>query len=159
MLHNAFGVDIVGRQSILQSLIESGLPEQTTGNNLDCAAAPRYVPAPRRRDASMDLSQLLGGLAPSLGFGGVAGLVVGYTAKKVTKLVALALGLVFIVVQLLAYEGLLTVNWDAVQSTAENVWTGAQGATLANRAWEMLTANLPFGGAFAAGFALGLKLG
>jgi uncharacterized membrane protein (Fun14 family) len=107
----------------------------------------------------MDIGELLGGLAPSLGFGGVAGLVVGYTAKKVTKLVALALGLVFIVVQLLAYTGLLTINWGAVQSTAQGLWADPHGATLADRAWEILTANLPFGGAFAAGFAVGLKLG
>lgn len=108
----------------------------------------------------MDLSQLLGAPAlASLGFGGAAGLVVGYTAKKVTKLIALMLGLAFILVQVLAYKGLITVNWGAVQSTAEGVWTDPHGLTLADHAWEILTANLPFGGGFVAGFALGFKLG
>ena len=46
-----------------------------------------------------------------------------------------------------------------MQQTAEHVWSDPQGVTLADRAWEMLSANLPFGGAFAAGFALGFKLG
>lgn len=107
----------------------------------------------------MDLSPLFGAPMASLGFGGAAGLVVGYAAKKITKLVAVVLGLAFILVQVLVYKGLITVNWGAVQSTAENVWTDPQGITLADRAWDVLTANLPFGGGFVAGFALGFKMG
>jgi len=107
----------------------------------------------------MDVSQLLARLGPDLGFGGVAGAVVGYSAKKVTKLVALALGLVFIVIQLLVYFDFVSVNWTAVQHGAEHVWSDASGVTLADRAWAILSANLPFGAAFAAGFALGFKLG
>ncbi|MFQ5665174.1 MAG: FUN14 domain-containing protein [Candidatus Binatia bacterium] len=108
---------------------------------------------------AMDLSALLGAPAASLGFGGAAGLVVGYTAKKVTKLAALALGLTFILVQVLAYQGLITINWGAVETTAAGVWNDPQGVTLADRAWRILTANLPFGGGFLAGFALGVKMG
>jgi uncharacterized membrane protein (Fun14 family) len=107
----------------------------------------------------MDVTQLFGPWAASLGFGGVAGVVVGYTAKKVTKLIALALGAAFILVQVLAYKGLITVNWPAVQSTAEGVWSDPQGHTLAEHAWEIVRANLPFGGGFVAGFAIGFKLG
>jgi uncharacterized membrane protein (Fun14 family) len=107
----------------------------------------------------LDLSQLVGTSAASLGFGGVAGVAVGYTAKKVTKLVALVLGLAFIVLQGLVYKGLISVDWGAVQSTADGVWTDPHGVTLADRAWQVLTANLPFGGGFVAGFALGFKLG
>ena len=107
----------------------------------------------------MDLSQLFGSSLASLGFGGVAGAVVGYTAKKVTKLVALVLGLAFILVQVLVYQGLVSVNWGAVQTTAEGVWTDPQGVTLAEHAWAILTANLPFGGGFVTGFVLGFKLG
>ncbi|MDX2168709.1 MAG: FUN14 domain-containing protein [Deltaproteobacteria bacterium] len=107
----------------------------------------------------MDVSALLAKLGPDLGFGGVAGAVVGYTAKKVTKLVALALGLVFIVIQALVYLNYVSVNWAAVQSGAEHLWSDAQGVTLADRAWAIVSANLPFGAAFAAGFALGFKLG
>lgn len=107
----------------------------------------------------MDASALLAKLGPDLGFGGVAGAVVGYTAKKVTKLVALALGLVFIVIQTLVYLNYVSVNWTAVQSGAEHVWTDAHGVTLADHAWSIISGNLPFGAAFAAGFALGFKLG
>jgi len=106
-----------------------------------------------------DLGSLLSGPAGELGFGGVAGAIVGYTAKKLTKLMALALGLLFITIQTLVYLKFVSVDWNAVQSTAEHVWKDAHGITLADRAWEVISANLPFGGGFIAGFALGFKLG
>jgi uncharacterized membrane protein (Fun14 family) len=85
--------------------------------------------------------------------------VVGYAAKKVTKTVAVLLGVLFILLQVLAYNELITINWGTVQSTAQGVWTDPRGVTLADRAWVILTANLPFGGGFVTGFALGFKLG
>ena len=41
----------------------------------------------------------------------------------------------------------------------DGVWMDAQGVTLAERAWQVISANLPFGSGFVAGFALGFKLG
>ena len=106
-----------------------------------------------------DWTQLFASIGAPLTFGGVAGVIVGYTAKKLTKLLALALGLLFIIVQVLAYKGLITINWGTVQTSAKDVWTDARGVTLADQAWEVLTANLPFGGGFVAGFFVGFKLG
>ena len=54
---------------------------------------------------------------------------------------------------------LISVNWGAVQHTAEQVWTDPHGVTVADRLWAILTANLPFGGGFVTGFVLGFKLG
>jgi uncharacterized membrane protein (Fun14 family) len=102
---------------------------------------------------------MLTSLGPELGFGGVSGAVVGYASKKVTKLFALALGLLFIAIQGLVYLHVITVDWHAVQTGAEHVWADPQGVTLATRAWKILSANLPFGAAFAAGFGIGFKLG
>ena len=106
-----------------------------------------------------ELGPLLSGPVGELGFGGVAGAIVGYTAKKLTKLLALALGLVFLLIQTLVYFKFVSVDWGTVQHTAEQVWKNPQGVTLAQRAWGVLTANLPFGGGFVAGFALGFKFG
>ncbi len=107
----------------------------------------------------MNFDPSLTGVLPGLGFGGVAGVTVGYTAKKLTKLAAILLGVLFIIVQLLAYFGFITVNWGTVEETAQHVWRGPEGATLAEHAWQVLTANLPFAGGFAAGFTIGFKLG
>ena len=106
-----------------------------------------------------ELGPLLSGPLGELGFGGVAGAIVGYTAKKLTKLMALALGLGFLFIQTLVYLHFVTVDWGAVQHTAEHVWKDPMGITLAHRACEIVSANLPFGGGFVAGFALGFKFG
>jgi uncharacterized membrane protein (Fun14 family) len=108
----------------------------------------------------MDFSALFGSLpVAQLGFGGMAGLVVGYTAKKIAKLAAILLGVLFLLIQVLAYNGLITVNWGAVEHTATGVWADPSGVTLAERAWAVISANLPFGGAFVTGFLLGFKMG
>lgn len=106
-----------------------------------------------------DLGEILTGPAGALGFGGVAGVLVGYAAKKLAKAVAVVLGLLFILLQLLVHEGFISVNWDTVQATAEGAWRNPQGQTLADRAWAIVIGNLPFGGGFVAGFALGFKIG
>jgi uncharacterized membrane protein (Fun14 family) len=101
----------------------------------------------------------LSGPLAELGFGGVAGFIVGYATKKVAKVVAFGLGVLFIAIQVMAYYGLVEVHWDAVQSGAEEIWKDQQGATLADRLWHIITYNLPFGGGFIAGFAMGARRG
>jgi len=93
---------------------------------------------------------------PTLGFGGVAGVVVGYAAKKLSKLLALFLGVTFILLQMLSYFGLITVNWGAMEAIARPV---LESPSLHEQAWEVLTGNLPFAGGFGVGFAIGFKLG
>jgi uncharacterized membrane protein (Fun14 family) len=51
------------------------------------------------------------------------------------------------------------VNWGSIERDAHQVWQQAGGATLGERAWAVIAGNLPFGSAFAVGFALGFKLG
>ena len=94
-----------------------------------------------------------------IAFGAVAGFVAGYAVKKVGKFVALALGLLFIVIQLLAWVGFLNVNWVMIQDqvdpllraeSLERTWQGLLG---------LLTYNIPFAAAFVPGFILGLRRG
>ena len=67
------------------------------------------------------LDQLLGGQGTywlaTLGGGGIAGWCVGYTLKKVAKVVAIFLGITFITLQYLAYKHVITVDWTKVQFT------------------------------------------
>lgn len=94
-----------------------------------------------------------------LGFGGLAGFVAGYAAKKLARITAILLGLALFALQILAHEGWITIHWDVVQHSAQQLWHGSGGPTLTDRLWGILTGNLPFGAAFAAGFAVGFKLG
>lgn len=105
-----------------------------------------------------DEGNILLGPVGGLGFGGVVGLAVGYTTKKIGKIVLLVIGAVFLLLQSLAYIEVITIDWGAVQTAATDAWETSDG-TLADRAWEVIRKNLPFGGGFAAGFALGFKMG
>lgn len=101
---------------------------------------------------------ILLGPVGGLSFGGVVGLAVGYTTKKIGKIVLLGIGLIVILLQVLAYSELIQIDWGAVQNAATDAWETPDG-TLADRGWEVVTNNLPFGGGFVAGFALGFKMG
>lgn len=101
-------------------------------------------------------------IAPYLGqltFGGLAGFASGYALKKVGKLVAIALGLLFVSIQLLAFAGYLTVDWLKIQQTVNPL---LESESL-SQGWQtlitVLTTNLPFAAAFIPGLILGLKRG
>ncbi len=97
--------------------------------------------------------------AEQLGFGLVAGFAVGYALKKVGKVVAVLVGLLFVAVQVLASQGFLTVHWGEVQArvdpwfetdTLDGAWRSLVG---------VLTHNLTFAGAFVPGLVVGLRRG
>jgi len=98
-------------------------------------------------------------LASQLGVGAIAGFAVGYALKKVGKLLAVAVGLLFVVVQLLSYQGLVTVHWGEVEARVDPLLE----TTSLEAAWQsllgLLTHNLPFAGAFVPGLILGLRRG
>lgn len=104
----------------------------------------------------------LSGLAPhlqQLSFGAVAGFLAGYALKKVGKVMALVVGLLFVSVQVLAYYGFVTVHWQEVQDTFDPLLE----ASSLNRAWQgllgLLTYNVTFVAAFVPSLVLGLKRG
>ncbi|HET9027524.1 MAG TPA: FUN14 domain-containing protein [Trueperaceae bacterium] len=94
-----------------------------------------------------------------IAFGAVAGFVAGYALKKVGKFVALALGVLFVVIQLLAWSGFVSVNWDVLQAGVDPL---LETSSL-ERAWRgllrILTFNIPFAAAFVPAMVIGLKRG
>ena len=122
---------------------------KTASNATDTAVA----------SGSAILDQLLGGQGTywlaTLGGGGIAGWCVGYTLKKVAKVVAIFLGITFITLQYLAYKHVITVDWNKVQSAVDkqHLEQSAEGFM------SVITYNLPFAGSFVVGFLLGFKKG
>lgn len=105
-----------------------------------------------------DLSSLLPWIE-QIGFGVVAGFVAGYALKKLGKLVALVLGVLFVAVQLLAWSGYVTIEWGRLQQDVEPLLE----ASSLNEGWRMvltvMTHNLPFAASFVPGFVIGLRRG
>ncbi len=101
-------------------------------------------------------------LAPHLGqitFGGLAGYAVGYALKKVGRVLAIVLGLLFIALQLLAQAGYVEVDWTRIQKDVEPLLQQSGLQSLWHRLVATLTYNLPFGASFVGGLLLGLRAG
>jgi len=94
-----------------------------------------------------------------LSFGAVAGFLAGYALKKVGKFVAIIVGLLFVAVQLLAYFGFVTVNWNEVQGRVDPLLE----TNSLESAWQsllaVLTYNITFAVAFVPALILGLRRG
>ncbi|WP_162798734.1 FUN14 domain-containing protein [Thermus caldifontis] len=102
-----------------------------------------------------DLSPYLGQMT----FGGLAGYAVGYALKKVGRFLAIALGLLFIAVQLLAQAGYIQVDWTRIQRDVEPLLQQPGLQSFWDRLLKTLTYNLPFGASFVGGLVLGLRAG
>ncbi len=98
-------------------------------------------------------------LLEQVGFGAIAGFIAGYALKKVGKVVAIALGLLFIAVQVLAWSGFVSVNWGVVQERVDPMLTGDSLQGTWSALLSLLTYNIPFAAAFVPAFILGLKRG
>ena len=101
-------------------------------------------------------------LAPYLGqisFGALAGFATGYALKKIGRIALVIFGLIFVVVQLLAYYGVVQVDWLRIQSYADPLLKRESLQGFFNSLVSILTNNVPFAGAFIPGFLLGLRFG
>lgn len=101
--------------------------------------------------------ELMTPMVVQMGFGGLAGLAVGYAIKKLLKLVVMLIGIFLLGLAYLKYVGLIEIHFDklteAFNQLAGKVSSG--GIALSN----LLSANLPAAGGFIAGFILGFKKG
>lgn len=101
-------------------------------------------------------------LAPVIGqltFGALAGFAAGYALKKIGKLAAILLGVFFILIQLLAYYGLVEVNWLQIQRSVDPLLRPDSLEGLWRNLVAFLTLNLPFAAAFVPGLLVGLRRG
>jgi len=87
----------------------------------------------------------------------VAGWAVGYVTKKVAKLVALVLGVFFILIQVLVVNRFLNVNWQAVSSLFDSMAHQLSGQS--SHWWSLLLFQFPYAGSFGVGFVLGFRKG
>lgn len=94
-----------------------------------------------------------------IGFGAVAGFIAGYALKKVGKVVAIALGVLFVCLQLLAWWGLINVNWGVIQERVDPMLTSQSLQSGWRGLLDLLTYNVPFAAAFVPAFIWGMKRG
>ena len=101
-------------------------------------------------------TNLVSPLVGELGLGGVGGFCVGYSMKKLAKIVTAIFAIGFLRLQYLANVGIISINYLALEEWAMSAFgeTGAfQGVLIT------LIAQMPFGVGFTGGLVLGLKKG
>lgn len=98
--------------------------------------------------------QLVPGLG-ALGLGGLLGYAVGIAFRSAAKTLGCLLGVLFILLQVLAYYKVVDIDWSAIMHHAKPAAHVAE--TALEKFWHIVTFNLPFGGGFAAGAALALR--
>jgi uncharacterized membrane protein (Fun14 family) len=84
--------------------------------------------------------------------GGISGFLVGYTAKKIPKILAIGLSALFFIISLLAALGILAINYEGLGELWSNLFS--------LQFLELLAAffgYLPFVSSFATGFTIGMK--
>ena len=95
-------------------------------------------------------------ILPGLSLGAILGFCAGYAIKRLGRMTALIVGLLFLALQVMAWQGLLTIHWPKIQALAEP-WLHQGGEELGRWGLRILQTNLPFGGAFVAALLVGLR--
>lgn len=104
-------------------------------------------------------------IGASIGFGGIAGFLIGYAIKKVMKIMLVIVGLFFAALAYFASQGIITINWDKLAGASTGAMTGIQNATgsvpaAADQTFSALAnVGIPLTGSFAAAFIFGFMKG
>ena len=122
------------------------------GNASDSAAEQRKCSTIAHVPALNDLLPQL----PQLSLGAILGFCAGYALKKLGRMALLITGLLFLALQIMAWQGLLTIHWTRLQALSEP-WLHQGGQALGQATLRVLQTNLPFGGAFVVALLLGLR--
>lgn len=94
-----------------------------------------------------------------ISFGALAGFATGYALKKVGKVLAIVIGLLFVALQLLAFYGIIDINWGVVQGHVDPLLEPESLGSMWQRLLELLTYNITFAAAFVPGLLFGLRRG
>jgi len=97
----------------------------------------------------------------SMGSGGVIGFLAGYAIKRVMKILAVIAGAFFAALMYLQSQGLISVNWDKLQSVSQSTVTTLSNSLTDSGQVTNILGNLgiPLTSGLAAGFAVGLIKG
>ena len=97
-------------------------------------------------------------LGIEFGSGGIIGVIIGFTAKKMAKVIAVIIGMELVLFRLLESRGIIQVNWAGIERYFSGI--GEIATTSTPPTWMVsLLSTLPIGAGFIGGFFLGFKKG
>ena len=101
----------------------------------------------------------------TVGFGGIAGFLIGFAIKKIMKILAVGVGIFFAALMYLESQNIVNINWDKLQIASQNAvstLTSAAGQIpLASTTMSSTAVNfgIPLTGSMTTGFAIGFMKG
>ena len=116
----------------------------------------------------MNIVESFGPTAATLGGGFFIGILIGYTLKKVIKLLAVIVGLFITGLAYLQYHQIASINWNKLQTVSEGAITTLSNAIIqiqsssdghAAASLAMTSFGIPLTGSMSAGFTIGFIKG
>lgn len=98
-------------------------------------------------------------LGLEFGTGGVIGLLIGFAAKKIAKIIAIIVGLELALFKFLETKGILVVNWDKIGANFLMAGDTATETSLMTEWIQPILSTLSVGAGFTGGFMLGFRKG
>jgi len=92
-----------------------------------------------------------------LGVSGVSGYTAGFAIKRAFKVLVFTTGCIFMGLQTLAQNGLITVHFDEIEKRMQSVADPAALQSSQDQLQAYLAAGLPSATTFSAGFVMGLR--
>ncbi|HHT28282.1 MAG TPA: hypothetical protein GXZ82_13695 [Firmicutes bacterium] len=99
------------------------------------------------------------GLGKQLGLGAILGFALGYLAKKAMKAVLLFVGLLLLLLVALETQGLITINWPALEDGYNRAVAADTLGSTFNSISAYIGRVLPSAAGFVLGFMLGFRKG
>jgi uncharacterized membrane protein (Fun14 family) len=108
-----------------------------------------------------------GQIGVTIGGGFFVGILIGYAIKKVVKLAAVVIGLFFAGIAYLQYQQILSVNWNKLQATSQNLLSNLANSTSqipgfnanGHSILAIMNLGIPLTGSLSMGFAIGFLKG
>eukprot|EP01112_Ceratiomyxa_fruticulosa_P020801 TRINITY_DN7189_c0_g1_i1.p1 TRINITY_DN7189_c0_g1~~TRINITY_DN7189_c0_g1_i1.p1 ORF type:complete len:206 (-),score=28.96 TRINITY_DN7189_c0_g1_i1:259-876(-) len=110
-----------------------------------------------KREPDDSLLKVVTDIAGESSLGGVLGFSAGYALKKVGKIFVFGVGALFVIIQILASRGYLSVNWLRVAQKSEPHLTKEGQKKMARGLFAILLHDFPLKAGFVSGFVLGWK--
>ncbi|MEM3730506.1 MAG: FUN14 domain-containing protein [Candidatus Bathyarchaeia archaeon] len=102
------------------------------------------------------MSEIISPLIYQLGLGGIGGFIVGFTIKKLSKLIVMLIGIFIIILLYMGASGIISINYEKLWGSLATLLSFLGEAAV----WLIgLVSLIPFFGSFFVGFLLGLKVG
>ena len=103
--------------------------------------------------------ETIGPLVAQLALGGILGFCAGFAIKKIGKVVAILIGVLFVLLQVLAYYEVVVINWAPIAGWWDVVRAQQTVQDFSSVVRSVLFANVPAVVGAVPGFILGLKRG